>query len=322
MALLAATAAGIVRVPTETAAPVATSVLGGVDVRCLAVDPRKPTHVYAGTQGDGVLRSDDAGRTWNPAGLDGVVVKALSVSGGAPGVVYAGTKPPRLYRSADGGTSWEECAGFARMRRPWWWQPAERPHTPYVSTLAASPDEPGVVLAGIEAAKLLRSTNGGDSWTRIGRGVAADAHELAFDPRDGRHAYLAAGFGASISSDSGATWRRIRAGLDRRYGFCLAPAPGRSGSVLLGAALMRSAHTSNARACLYRLDGDAWTKLAGGLPNELEQLPYALVTSTLEPRAVFAGLGDGKIWRSRDAGETWALLPVELDGLRRLAIAG
>jgi len=35
----------------------------GLDVRCVATDPHAAHHIYAGTQGDGVLRSDDAGRT-------------------------------------------------------------------------------------------------------------------------------------------------------------------------------------------------------------------------------------------------------------------
>jgi hypothetical protein len=286
----------------------------------LAVDPLEPTRVFAGTQGGGVLRSDDGGLSWSSIGLAGLVVKALSVSPAAPGLVYAGTKPPRLFRSADRGRSWSECEAFARMRRWWWWQPAEKPHTPYVSTLAASPTEPGVVVAGIEAAKLLRSTDSGESWTRVHQGVAADAHELAFHPGDGRHAYLAAGFGTSVSEDGGATWRRVHAGLDRRYGFCLAPDPEEPGRAFLGAAPMRTAHTSNARACVFKLAGGSWTKLRGGLPGELEQLPYALATSPLEPRTVFTGLGDGTIWRSGDSGDTWDVLPVRLEGLRRLVI--
>jgi photosystem II stability/assembly factor-like uncharacterized protein len=249
-----------------------------------------------------------------------MVVKALAVSGVASGLVYAGTKPPRLFRSADAGESWDECPAFARMRRWWWWQPAETPHTPYVSTLAASPTDAGVIVAGIEAAKLLRSSDGGATWTHIGRGVAADAHELAFHPRDGRHVYLAAGFGASLSTDGGATWAKLRSGLDRRYGFCLVPDPDDPGSAYLGAAPMRTAHTSNARACLFKLGGGSWTKLQGGLPRELAQLPYAIATSPLEPQTVYAGLGDGMIWHSQDRGGAWTVLPVDLAGVRRLAI--
>jgi len=44
------------------------SLLEDQDVRCLAADSSNPDVVYAGTQRQGVLRSDDGGRTWWPVG--------------------------------------------------------------------------------------------------------------------------------------------------------------------------------------------------------------------------------------------------------------
>src|SRR5258706_5760338 len=73
-------------------------VLSGQDVRCLEVDPLNRQVVYAGTQGQGMFRSEDGGRSWRPAGLQGVIVKSLAASRHQPGVVYAGTKsPPLIY---------------------------------------------------------------------------------------------------------------------------------------------------------------------------------------------------------------------------------
>ena len=320
MPLVAATPRAIVRVSGSPAGPAATTVLDAVDVRCLAVDRAGPVRVYAGTQRDGVLRSRDEGISWEPAGLEGLTVKALATSAASPGVVWAATKPPRLFHSRDAGESWQELPSFARMRRRWWLQPAERPHTPYVSTLAVSPTDPDVVVAGIEGFKLLRSGDGGRTWQRLGRGVALDAHEVAFHPHDSRRVFLASGLGASISGDSGATWSKVNDGLDRRYGFCVAPDPGDPRSAFLAAAPVRSAHTANARACIYRLAGDAWQKLGGGLPVELPQLPYAIATAVTEPESVYAGLGDGTIWHSGDSGRSWAKLTLAVPGLRRLVL--
>ena len=61
-----------------------------------------------------------------------------------------------------------------------------------------------------------------------------------------------------------------------------------------------------------------WTRLAGGLPLELEHLPHALVCPA--PNVVYAGLRDGAIWRSQDRGGSWSRLPVELHGLRALLV--
>ncbi len=47
--------------------------LAGQDVRCLAADPLNPNVIYAGTQGNGVLGSNDRGATWRPVGLAGAL---------------------------------------------------------------------------------------------------------------------------------------------------------------------------------------------------------------------------------------------------------
>ena len=308
------------RISGAPGVPVAATVLDAVDVRCLAVDPADPRRLYAGMQRNGIWRSQNGGINWEPAGLDGITVKALATSAAAPGAVWAGTKPPRLFRSGDAGGRWQELPAFAGMRRAWWVQPAETPHTPYVSTLAVSPSDPEVIVAGIEAFKLLRSVDGGRRWERLGRGVALDAHEVAFHPRDARRVFLASGFGASVSADSGATWSKVKAGLDRRYGFSLAPDPSDPRAAFLAAAPLRDAHTANARACVYRLADGAWQKLGGGLPDELEQLPYAIATSVSQPESVYIGLGDGTIWHSGDSGRSWSMLGLTLPGLRRLLV--
>src|SRR5947208_2484829 len=81
-------------------------------VRCLVADPATPGTVYAGTERDGVWRSDDGGRTWAFAGLAGETVRSLAVSAAAPGTVYAGTLPAQVFVSRDGGATWEELRAF------------------------------------------------------------------------------------------------------------------------------------------------------------------------------------------------------------------
>ncbi len=152
--------------------------LAGQPVACLAADPFRPVVVYAGTRGEGVLRSDDGGQSWQPAGLAGQVVKALAASPTQPGVVYAGTKPPALYVSRDGGGAWTELPAFRRARAFWWLSPAEADLKPYVQAIALSPTDPQLLLIGIEAGAVLRSADGGQSWQGHRPGALRDCHSL------------------------------------------------------------------------------------------------------------------------------------------------
>src|SRR2546426_4499861 len=92
--------------------------LADQDVRCLAADPVNPQVIYAGTQGNGVLRSHDGGKTWDAVGLTGQIVKALAVSPFFPGTVYAGKKTALFFCSRDGGGSWTGLAPFRRIPPP------------------------------------------------------------------------------------------------------------------------------------------------------------------------------------------------------------
>ena len=150
-------------------------VAAGFDVRCVSADPRAEHNVYAGTQGGGVLRSDDGGRTWRPSGLDGWVVKSLAISAAAPGRVYAGTKPACLFVSEDRGETWRELTGFRRIfSRRFWFSPAERPFKAYVQGIALSPKDPDLIVAGIEAGAVVRSADAGRSWQDHRRGAMRD----------------------------------------------------------------------------------------------------------------------------------------------------
>src|SRR5262245_4560235 len=224
--LLATTGQGIARAQGSVGGKWdVTFLLSDQDVRCLAADPLRPTVVYAGTQGRGVLRSADGGKTWRPSGLDGRIVKSLAVSRTEPGVVYAGIKPALVFHSRDDGEAWTELEAFRKIRsRLLWFSPAEKPFTAYVQALAVSPTESGVVLAGIEAGAVVRSADGGQTWSGHRRGALRDCHSLAFHATHGGWVYEGGGTGAgvSVSRAGGATWTQPRAGLDRHYGCAVA----------------------------------------------------------------------------------------------------
>jgi len=277
-------------------------VLPDVDVRCLAADPGNPKQVWAGTQGGGMQRSEDAGVTWMSAGLEGMIVKAVAVTG--DGRVYAGTKPPLIFVTGDGGRHWIELASFRGTRQFFWFSPAEKPFTAYVQGLAADDD---VIVAGIEAGAVVRSPDRGATWERHRPGALRDCHGLAAAP-GGRFVEAGgSGGGAAYSIDSGRTWKRPH-GHDRHYGWAAAVDVADPTLWYFSSAPGVRAHSNDADAAIYRCRGaEPCQELGGGLPAPIKAMPYSLITGP-EPGQVVAGMSDGEVWESRDAGDTWFLL--------------
>ena len=186
-------------------------------VNCLAADPHNPNVVFAGTQGNGLLRSEDCGQTWQPGGMAGEVIKSIAFSRSEAGVMYVGTKPPAVFVSRDGGQNWSELESFRPMRRNHWFTPAE-PGDPYVLGLAVSPTDPKNIIAGVEYGAVLRSTDGGQTWQGHLKNTSRDCHALKFHDTDGNWVYQAGGgWPAAVSRDGGATWRQPRGGLGMSF---------------------------------------------------------------------------------------------------------
>jgi len=297
--------------------------LSDQDVRCLAADPLNSNVLYAGTQGKGVLRSNDGGKTWRSVGLAGQIVKALAASRTQPGTVYAGTKPALLFVSRDGGASWTELASFQRIRSRWFWfSPAEKPFTAYVQAIALSPADPNTIVVGIEAGAVVRSSDGGQSWSGHRRGALRDCHSLTFHVTNGDWIYEGGGTGAgvSVSRDAGATWAQPREGLDRHYGWAVAadPAHPEVWYASVAPSPWKAHSENNAQASIVRSVGGApWQLLTGGLPQPLNHMPYALLTVPAAPGHVYAGLSNGEVWHSTDHGDSWHKLPFGLKGIHR-----
>jgi photosystem II stability/assembly factor-like uncharacterized protein len=175
--------------------------LGGGAVFAVATVPRDEMEetVFAGTQADGILRSDDDGQNWvgANAGLLDLTILALAFS---PNVShdrtgFAGTASG-LYRTRNGGKSWREAP-----------LPCEES---VVQCVAVSPEfaNDQRVFAGAEADGLFRSDDGGSTWESVpdflGRGVSA----IAFSPSFAASHVVAVSTadGVALSGDAGASW--------------------------------------------------------------------------------------------------------------------
>lgn len=278
------------------------------DTTVLSLAVSEDARLYAGTD-DGVLRSDDGAATWAPSGLDGRRVTALTCTSG---LVFAGTKGPVLFVSDDGGADWREIEAFRALRRPYWWTPVSTPHRlAEAQAVAVSPMDPRTMLVGIEAGAVVRTTDGGATWADHRHGALRDCHSLAFHAIDGRYVYEGGAGGGAFSRDGGAGWRRP-SGLGRvRYGWAaVGDAEDPELKFLSVARGVRAAHGSRRHGYVVRSRGDdPWRPVL-----EADAMPYALIA---ERGRLYAGLSDGSVLDTTDAGATWHVLPFRFPVIER-----
>jgi hypothetical protein len=279
--------------------------------QCVAADGAR---VLVGTRGRGAFESLDAGATWEPLELPETDVFSVAI-GAADGARYAGTEPSRLFVARDGGP-WTELEALQAVPSRDRWSFPPRPWTHHVSWIAPDPHDAGTLLVGIELGGLMRSDDGGATFSDHRPGAKLDVHELAWHPRAAGRTYQAAGDGAAWSRDGGRTWEPADAGRDLRYCWALAVDPVDPELWYVSAASgPGAAHAgAGARGRLYRWEG-SWRPL----PLPSESMPYALAATGGE---LLAGMADGRILYSGDRGESWDELGVRLGSIVALAVAG
>jgi photosystem II stability/assembly factor-like uncharacterized protein len=188
-----------------------------------------------------------------------------------------------------------------------------------VRWIAPSPHEADVILVGIELGGLMRSGDGGATWEDHRPGAQRDVHSLAWHPRVATRAYEAGGGGAAWSEDAGESWQAADEGRDRHYTWSVAVDPEDPDCWYVSASTGPfAAHGGrDPQALIFRRrKGEPWRALAGGLPEPLPAMPYALLAAD---GRLFAGLADGELWESRDRGDTWEACTLRGDSITALS---
>ena len=299
--------------------------LAGQRVSLLAV-AHTGGDVLAG-DGTSLWRSPDGGASWSALALPGIQAILVDPTDGSTFYVASGSE---LYRSSDGGVHWEVL----------WTAGA----TDSLVDFSVSPGAPRVVLVTSRQIGLLKSGDGGVTWTPLGIDLRGSAFCLVPENCHQPGSTLYAGAERLYTSlDGGEHWQG--GGTDLRIGkLAVAPAFGRlyaisSGSlwasnnrgaswqvVLQNAGLKDvrvapSAHEmvyaaseywSPDKAGVYRSrnSGGTWRLLRNGLPNTGT---YALAVAPDNSACLLAASSAG-LFRTDDSGEFW--YPVGFKGMR------
>ncbi|MBI2953407.1 MAG: hypothetical protein HYY30_03775 [Chloroflexi bacterium] len=229
---------------------------------------------------NGVMRSDDGGRTWRS------LVAQRNFD--AMGLVVNPANPRHLYlaghniffASVDGGTSWQSLTNNL---------PGGDIHG-----FTASPDALSRLFAFVVGHGLFASNDGGKQWEKLSEQLPGDVIDLAAGSSQVLFAGSVSG-GVLRSVDGGKTWERSGAGLGGSNVTALAVESTNQQIVFAGT-----------DSGLYRSDdaGASWRELT--FPG---QNVATLAISPSNPRVVlaieFVRAGEGRVYRSEDGGTTW-----------------
>lgn len=302
---------------------------------------RSPQRVFVGVTHDGLYRTADGGKSWGKV-LDGDI-RAVTVDPTDDKLIYAGVEPVALYRSEDGGERWQELQALqelpSEVRKNWWFP--QPPHLGHVRHIFIHPDNPSVLYLCIEHGGIVRSFDRGRSWEDVSNGIDyLDIHVILNLPRSFERYFLATARGFFTSDNPAEGWVRAENGLTRDYFHDLIFFPAEKAEET-PKMLLASAEGSpgfwrrekrGARAALFTsADGaQSWTRITQGLQDDLDSMIWALVHHPTDKRSVFAGFGNvarghasgaggaGDLMISRDMGDSWQRLDIELPADRVL----
>jgi photosystem II stability/assembly factor-like uncharacterized protein len=285
----------------------------------------QPCTFFIGVVNGGVWRTSDCGRVWTPIFDDQPTgsIGAIALAPSDPEVIYVGSgeglQRPDLstgdgiYRSRDGGKEWTHLGLRDGQQIPQIVVDPRDADRLYVAVL-------GHPYGPNEERGLFRSDDGGQSFRKVlYRDQNTGAADVVLDPRnpdivyavlwEARQApwengtFSGPGSGLYKSTDGGATWRQLAAGLPTfadglgRIGITVAPsAPDRLyATVEVGGS-----------GFIYRSDdaGATWRRTSedprpAGRPSDFAEVKV----DPTNPDIVYSG--SVVTWKSTDGGATW-----------------
>jgi hypothetical protein len=252
----------------------------------LAPSPTDPDVVWAGSEPQGLFRSDDRGEhfefvralwehphrpDWG-AGFGGAAIHTVLPHPADPQRLLVAMSTGGVYRTEDGGASWRASN------------------------------------TGVKAYFMP------DPWPEFGQCV----HKVARDPLEPERLFLQNHHGVYRSDDDGVTWASIAEPLPTDFGFAMLAHPRRAGVAYNFPVTADGDRTPPEHACrVYRTEdsGGSWTALTEGLPQHDFYgivLRDAMCADDADPAGVYFGTRGGEVYGSADEGERWTQLAAHL----------
>jgi photosystem II stability/assembly factor-like uncharacterized protein len=319
----------------------------GWEIYHLKGSPLNPERIYAsqtsGWFGQVIQRSDDGGQTWSPVGnkfeyvgdpgthqwFDGsqkpwkfTRVWVLEPSLFEPETVYAGAEDAALFRSGDGGQTWQELDGLRGVKGHLW-QPGAGGMC--LHTILQDPQDSRRLYIAISAAGAFRTTDGGQTWLPINRGLVSNfelpdpdadvghcVHNIAMHPARPGVLFMQKHWDVMRSDNAGDSWYEISGNLPSDFGFPIGVHAHEPETLYVIPIKSDAEHfppEGKLRVYRSRSGGNEWEALTKGLPQKdcyVNILRNALAVDSLDPCGIYFGTTGGQVYASADSGDSWA----------------
>lgn len=304
------------------------------EIRAIEVHPTDAGTLYVATQ-RGPYRSTDGGDSWESLDLPSPEVTwSILVHPVDPNIVYCGTIGTGIYRSENGGRHWRllEIAppvSVCQMGFP-----------TRVIRLAIDPTLPDDIYAALEVGGLVRSLDGGHTWSDCNHGLLGfceqaayksrigsdtdtegmlDSHSLAISAAKPGTVFLANRMGLFQSADKGETWEDLDIGrfspLTYARDVKVSPQEPRT----LYGAFSKAAVSDE--GSLFRSDdlGMSWSRFDHDV--SMESTLMVIGTSRSSEQRVYCAARRGQVFGTEDGGATWLSyrLPAGVEGVYGIA---
>ncbi len=254
----------------------------------LAVHPMVPGVLYTAVYPAGVLRTRDAGASWQllpgTAGLNLVAIDPTQ-----PRTLYATSPMPmaRVFKSTDEGARWRVVS-------------RNLPAHLNITRLVVDPARPSRLYLTATTNGVWRSGDGGATWQRLSQGLPAGGSTnvpVLVVPRKPGGTAFAGTFGSGVfrTRNAGGSWEPVRGGLPVGPVAALAVAPSDP----------RTLYASIEDAGVFRSrdGGNSWVPAGNPAPEGSEI--SSLAVHPRSPLTVYAGDFGTGIFRTTDGGRRW-----------------
>lgn len=282
------------------------------DVRALAMHPREPHIVYAGTD-SGVYRSEDRGSSWVllDSPMNAMQTWALAVDPVDPDTLFAGTKPSAVFRSRDGGQQWEQLSMELAEECP-------AVVIPRVTALAVDPEDHQTIWAGIEVDGVRRSQDGGTTWTSIADSGLddPDIHGIAVSVGPPKAVLVTTPREVFTSTNTGESWQRLEVMQQFPHSYTRAIAVKADNPQVIFVGHGQTASPTTGSVQRSQDSGKTWETLP--LPIEPNSYIICIATHPSDPERVLASSLYGQVFCSDDGGDSWQKMRQEFSEVRSL----